>query len=97
MAPIDEMPWPATAESGQWQARHAPNQDDPHGHLLLLDDPLIAIIPQRESIGHQGKCYFFRFTRGQQDSLKPLQGTNRLSNTCSVEPDIKLNNFFART
>ena len=70
---------------------------DPHGHLRRLDDPLIAIIPQRESIGRQGKCYFFRFTRGQRDSLKTLQGTNRLSHTCSVEPDIQLNDFFART
>ena len=70
---------------------------DPHGHLRRLDDPLIAIVPQRESIGRQGKRDFFGFARGQRYSLKTLQRANRLSHARSHEPDIELNDLFART
>src|SRR5439155_12912049 len=62
-----------------------------------FDLKLVLIAPDCEGVRRKCKTYVLRFTWSERHPFKSLQGSHRLRHARTLEANVKLDNFFARS
>src|SRR6266513_741087 len=69
----------------------------PDRHSSRFDLKLVLIAPDCEGLRRKCKTHVLRFTWSERHPFKSLQGSYRLRHARTLEANVKLDNFFARS